>query len=261
MQLIPRYLVNNRTTIVADVAGFITEYRPVYSREIQIHQGIDNVLEFKVLNADQKPISLTGYTPKLQAFDENKILIIERNGVQLTKNGSDIKGVFSVTITQNDLLNVKGQFLSYNIVLEDSDCVDTLTYTTGYFDACATMKVNTCAMPILKDSKTISDFLKVSEDIPYWTTSSISAEPGINGNEALHTAAIYTNGYIGDIVVQATLDNQVSDGTDWANVDTITLNGNETEPTPINFNGVFNHLRFKATVDPEEKLTKILVRN
>lgn len=261
MQLIPRYLVNNRTTIVADVAGFITEYRPVYSREIQIHQGIDNVLEFKVLNADQKPISLTGYTPKFQAFDENQVLIIERTGVQLAKNGTDIKGVFSITITQNDLLNVKGQFLKYNIVLEDVDCVDTLTYTNGYFDASATIRINTDAMPILKDSKLVSTFLKVSEDIPYWVTSAVSAEPGINGNEALHTAAIYTNGYIGDVVVQATLDNQISDGTDWANVDTVTLNGNETEPTPINFNGIFNHLRFKATVDPEDKLTKILVRN
>ena len=52
MQLIPRYLVNNRTTIIANEAGFVTEYRPVYSRQIKVYSNIDNVLEFRVLNAD-----------------------------------------------------------------------------------------------------------------------------------------------------------------------------------------------------------------
>ena len=71
MQLVPRYLVSNRTHIVADVAGFITEYRPVYNRQLQVYKGIDNVLQFKVLNADQKPLDIVNYTPKFVAFDEN----------------------------------------------------------------------------------------------------------------------------------------------------------------------------------------------
>ena len=58
MQLLSRYLVDNTTTLVADVAGFITEYRPVYNREIQIYKGIDNVLQFRLLNADQKPVNV-----------------------------------------------------------------------------------------------------------------------------------------------------------------------------------------------------------
>ena len=59
MQLIPRYLVKNKTTIVTNDTGFITEYRPVYTRQLQVYKGIDNVLEFKLLNADQKPVDLT----------------------------------------------------------------------------------------------------------------------------------------------------------------------------------------------------------
>ena len=44
MQLLPRYLCNNTTTVIADMAGFITEYRPVYSKQLQVYKGIDNVL-------------------------------------------------------------------------------------------------------------------------------------------------------------------------------------------------------------------------
>ena len=92
-------------------------------------------------------------------------------------------------------------------------------------------------------------------------SEALNAEPGINGNEALHTAAVYTDSYVGDVVIQATLDNQIIGGTEWADVATYTMTGSETEPTPINFNGVFSHLRFKATANPAEKITKILVRN
>ena len=52
MQLLPRYLVDNTTILVADLAGFITEYRPVYNRDIEIYRGIDNALQFYFFNAD-----------------------------------------------------------------------------------------------------------------------------------------------------------------------------------------------------------------
>jgi len=75
MQLTPRYLVDNKTTVIANDAGFITEYRTVYQRHIKIYKGIDNVLQFKVLNHDQKPVLLTSYTPKLVVFDQNKLAL------------------------------------------------------------------------------------------------------------------------------------------------------------------------------------------
>ena len=76
MQLIPRYLVNNRTTVVVNDSGFTTEYRPVYTRNLKIYRGIDNNLEFKMLNADQKPITLTNKTVKLVAFDRSNNLVL-----------------------------------------------------------------------------------------------------------------------------------------------------------------------------------------
>ena len=35
----------------------------------------------------------------------------------------------------------------------------------------------------------------------------------------------------------------------------------ETAPKPVNFNGVFNYVRFQASADPADKITNILVRN
>jgi hypothetical protein len=256
-----RYLVSNRIDVLANEAGHITEYRPVYSRNLQVYKGIDNVLEFKLINPDQKPLDVDRYTPKFVAFDENRNMIIERDGVNLQEGDSTAytkKGLFSVTITENDLLNVKDQYLSYNIYLIDFDETKVQTYANEWFDSAGVIKVSSSAFPGPSASYSIDTFL---EDNNSWYSEAIDAQPGINGNEALHTAAVYTDSYAGDVVVQGTLENQITGTTSWADIATETLSGSETEPTPINFNGVFNFLRIKATANPANSITKILVRN
>jgi hypothetical protein len=266
MQFTPRYLVNNRVTIIANDAGFVTEYRPVYQRQLHVYRGIDNVLQFRLLNADQKPINVSAYTPKFVAYDETNTLVIEHDGVvNQLDDSSASRGLFTVTVTENDLLNINQQYLKYNIYLVDSNSTKTLTYVDSHFDNNGTIFVDSYAFPGPKSSYSLTQFteeLGVAGDDSdnYWLSESISAEPAINGNEALHTAAVYSDSYVGDVVVQATLENQVTDNTNWADIATVSLS-NETEPKPVNFNGVFSHLRFKTTASPTNTISKILVRN
>ena len=125
----------------------------------------------------------------------------------------------------------------------------------------AVIYVNARTFPGPLNSYSVTVFEQEAVGVETWYSESIDAQPSINGNEALHTAAAYTSSYIGDIVVQATLDNQVTGTTQWADIATMQLGGSETTPTPINFNGVFSHVRFKATANPADKITKVLVRN
>jgi hypothetical protein len=261
MQLIPRYLLSNRTNLVADVAGFVTEFRPVYSRQLQVYKGIDNVLEFRILNAEQRAIDITAYTPKLIAFDENNNLLLEKEGTVLDDGSTTTRGIFTVTITENELLNVKQQYLKYNVFLVGDDNNRTLTYSHSNFDNDATIYVNARTFPGPQSTHSVEQFTQVNVTTEEWVSEAIYAQPGINGNEALHTAAVYTDAFSGDVIVQATLDNDVTESTQWADIATLSFNGSETEPTPVNFNGVFSYMRFKTTSNPAEKITKVLVRN
>ena len=257
-----RYLAPNRIDLLANEAGHITEYKPVYSRTLQVYKGINNVLEFRLLNPDQKLTPSRSITICLFSFDENKQMVIERDGVNLQEGDSTAytkKGLFSVTVTENDLLNVKDQYLSYNIYLVDYDDTKVLTYANEWFESPGIIKVSSGAFPGAIKSTSVT--FNAVYDTDGWYTNILDAQPGINGNDALHTAAVYTDSYVGDVVVQGTLENQVGNGTDWADIDTVTFTGSETQPTPINFNGVYVHLRVKATADPADKISKILVRN
>lgn len=257
MQLTPRYLVNNLTYVISSETGFVVEYRPVYSRQLKVYRGIDNALQFRLLNADQKPMFVE-HTPVFVAFDENGNQVIERVCTVSDDSTPATKGLFEVTITENDLLNIRQQYLTYNIYL-DSD-VKTLTYANRNFDSAGIIYINGKSFPGVKPSKSVTNW-QLTNSLYYATLDEngerLSADPGINGNEALHTVAVYSNGYIGDLTIQATLDNS-TDTDYWADVAVVQFDGTETEPTPVNFNGVYSFIRFVAA---DNTIEKILVRN
>lgn len=263
MQLTPRYLVKNRTLVISNEVGFVTEYRPVYQRELQVYRGIDNRLEFQVLNADQKPVQLAGKKLVFVAFDSKRRMVINHEATTLIAN----KGLVEVIVTENDILNVKQQYLNYNLYIINEDDTRSLTYADEHFNADAVMYISSTAYPGPIAPQEISNFNdptggSLTDPAP-WLSDAMSAEPGINGNEAVHTAAVYTTGYEGTVTIEATLENQIDGGTtvEWSEVATVLFDGTETQPTPVNYFGVLSYVRIRLSDDPAEKIEKILIRN
>lgn len=258
MQLTPRYLVNNKTDIVIDETGFIVEYKPVYQRNLQVYKGIDNKLQFQVRNADQRAVNIANYTPRFVAFDENSNMVLDIVGTVLDDGSSLTRGTFEVNITENSLLNLNQQYITYNIYMLDADSNRVLTYANEWFDATGIIYLSGSAFPGLAASQSVSRFVESGQGSEEWISDVIDAKPELNGNEALHTAVVYSAGFIGDITVQGTLENQITNETVWATLATITVDGID-EPAYNNFNGVLSYIRFKTTSDPSE-ITKVLVR-
>lgn len=261
MQLIPRYLLNDRIILVSNEAGFVVEYRPVYTRNLKVYRNIDNAIQFKLLNADQKSVSLTGLTPWIVLFDENQSMILEKECTVTDdySSASPLKGTFSVTIAEGELRDVKQQYVHYNVYLKNNTNAVSLTYSNRNFETSGTMYINSGAYPGPRATTEIANFFVESD---YWVGSSDNEDAiELDQYTTLHTAAVYSNGYADSIVVQATLDNQLSMQTVWSDVETVTLTGSETEPVPVNFNGIYSYVRFKFVADPNNTITKILMRN
>ena len=260
MQLTYRYLATNKSVLIADLTNNITEYRPVYQRNMTVYRGIDNVLTFEIKNPDQKPVSiLNTYTPKFVMFDENNKMIVERDGTIKETSTPLYKGQFTVTVTENDLLNVKEQFCSYNVYMVATSGSKTLTYANTHYGAKGVIKVEGDAFPGPAETYNLKTFTETGVGTNIYNSETITAEPAKNGNEALHTAAVYSTGFTGDVLIQATLDNAVSNSTYWGTVGTLSLS-NPSTPKYINFNGVYNHLRVRYTKE-NGTIDKLLIRN
>ena len=269
MQLIPRYLYKNRIDVVSNDVGFVVEYRPVYSRQLKVYKGVDNKIQFRMLNADQKPVNINGKVIKFEAWDEEKdqVLVYEAT-IQDDGSTKATKGLFYVTITENDLLNLPSQYLSYTIYSMDSCDTREVTYANRGFDACGHIYIDDCTHPTIRSSNTVVNWLQVEDTwiAGYDDLNKICAQPKQNKNEAVHTVSFYTDayndkGYVGNVTIQGTLDNQITGQNDWFTIDTVEFDGTEVRPVHNVFNGVFCYLRFVADTDPADKLLKILVRN
>jgi hypothetical protein len=260
MQLTSRYLIPNTTVLVSSQSGFTVEYRPVYARTLKVFKGIDNVLQFQVKNADQRPTNIIGYTPRFVAFNDEQELILEIEGIPLEDGSSAMRGMFTVTITESKLLDLKQQNITYNIHMEDANNAKVLTYANSYFDATGIIYISASAYPGPKSSTEVSNFVTMSQTPDNWKSDPVYAFPERNSNAALHTAAIYSNGYTGTVTVQGTLENTITNETIWADLSVLTLD-QETEPFAANVFGTLTYLRFVMNADPANLISKIVIRN
>jgi hypothetical protein len=263
MQLTPRYLINDRIIVLTSETGFVLEYRPVYSRTLKVYRGIDNRLQFRLMNADQKPVTILG-TPIFVAFDENQNLVLEKY-CTVADDGStkETRGMFDVLITEDDLLPIKQQYLNYNIYIEEDVNTRRLTYANRNFDSSGIIYIDGRSFPGPKSSLHVTNFYPYNNK---WYAgnlgeNSIYLYPDVNNSNFLHTVAVYTSGYQGTVKLQATLETTVTGSNSWATLEEILFTGNETEPTVINFYGTYQYLQIEVDSDPTDKIQKIVIRS
>ena len=209
MQKIQSYLYPNRVVLLADLAGFTVENTIVYARTIKIYNGIDNVIQFDIQNADQKRINLS----TLSNIEMN---VMDMTGNSLPESpypvtSTALIGIGTVTIPSDDLIDLVDQNLRYSVTAVAGGN-DVMLYCDSRFSAVGTIELIGNAMPTIKD------------DVVY---DSFSGEINYMGNVINHTSAIpckfyeavateyidfeikITN-FIGTIYVEATHDSTIA---------------------------------------------------
>ena len=172
MQKISSYLYPNRITLLADLASFNVEFTSVYQRHLKIYNGIDNTIEFDIKNADQKRIDLTTVSLlELNVMDASGNALPNR---PYTVTPTALKGIATVTIPQEDLVDLTEQYLKYSVTCINNG-KDTILYADTRFGAVGTIELVGNAMPTFRDPKVYDTF---------------TGEIDLLGNVINHTSAI-----------------------------------------------------------------------
>lgn len=90
---------------VFDPTIFTNRNRTVYNRPIKVFQGIDNPIQVKVLNQDQKPVNLTGLTMQVAIQDPSNQMTIKVYAVTWTDITKGLGNAFLDKDTLNSLEN------------------------------------------------------------------------------------------------------------------------------------------------------------
>jgi hypothetical protein len=217
MQKISTYLYPNRIELLADLAGFTTEYTNVYQRNIKIYAGIDNTLEFDIKNADQKRINLSTLSNiELNIMDASGLALPNSPYVIAPLDQITYKGLASVTLPADDLVELDHQFLTFSVSAVQSG-KDVLFYGDTRFGALGKIELVGDAMPAIRDEQIATSFYK---DLQYGTSMveyfHSSAIP-LRFYEAVPTTVASIdfrfNTLVGTVLVEATKDASISSET------------------------------------------------
>lgn len=228
----------------------------MYNHPIKLYKGIDNTIQLKIQNDNQKSLTITDKTITFNILNSS-----DGTSVLLSKTATIVDGIngkAKVTITEGDLLNLDSQYLNYSVKVVDGEENQMIGYVDGAYDVIGQLQILDGVFPDVKDSKELklADF---TNDSGTYISNPLTADTALNQNTGLQTAAFYVNGYSGDIVVQGTLNDNVSlADVDYFDIKTVTL-ASKTGIAYTNWNGVYNRIRFKHT-PTAGSMEKILYR-
>lgn len=212
MRKISSYLYPNRIELLANLAGFTVEYTNVYQRNVKIYNGIDNVIEFDIKNADQKRIDLNALSGiELNVMDAAGIAL--PNSPYIVTPISGLKGIAKATIPQDDLADITDQFLRYSVTAI-KDGTDVLLYADTRFGASGTIELIGNAMPVFRDPREYKTYTG-EIDLNGNVLNHFSAMP-VTYYEAVKTETVTITvemtGFIGNIWLEGTTSETISVG-------------------------------------------------
>ena len=267
MQTVSRYLLTN--LVIAYINGYHGRNDKVYDRRLKIFKGASNPITFTFKNEDQKAQDITNKSFEFSLIDtDSKKAVLTRN-LEILDDGSTFttRGTASVTISDGDLLALDGKFYNYavrEIVTDGSSTFFQVTYADTGYNSAGSVELIDGAFPAFAPSQTIESFTGRTSNNPFplrfTSNATISASPGKNNNDALHTIAVYTNGFSGTLKVLGTMATSPAEE-DYFTITTIT-----DLPTSsvkyYNFNGVYQFVKFSwdNATDNTGTIDKILYR-
>lgn len=144
MQQIFSYIYNNRITVVYDTdASRTVRNRQVYTRTVDIYPGVDNPVQIKFMNQDQKPEVLANVVVRFDVIDDyvgaNSNVVLSKTATAVNANA----GIWSVTLTSANVANLDRSTYNYMVKIQSNVTnANTAAYTDDNFGAYGQIRVH-----------------------------------------------------------------------------------------------------------------------
>ncbi len=212
MQTISVYLYPNQVQVYTNsFAEPLSErYRRVYNNNLKVHRGVDNKLDFRVMNSDQRKsnIGTASVVFSLIGKETQELIIKKDCTIQ-----DATEGILYTILSQAELMDIQPGFYQYSLYSEtrttNSDNTYTVTsrkplYIDSQYGALATIEVfgDVSGEPI--DSVVVSKFAEhgVYTEDRYYISELIDANPQLSVPQSWHTFQFQMTNYTGAVTIE-----------------------------------------------------------
>ena len=196
------YLYDNTIPVYFD-SGIGSDYRrqeKMYERLLKFYKGINNDVQFQFYNHDNKKVNIGQHTIKFNLLDKQN---------KSTKISQDLnivdaqKGIARLSLTESQIRDLTSQFYNYSLqVTDDGETNTKIVYAGTDFDSSGKAEVISGIYPEFVASTEITSF---TTDGKALKSSTVSADPEKNSNQAIHTVQFDLDDFSGSIVIKGTL--------------------------------------------------------
>lgn len=214
----------------------IRRYQTVYAKTLKLHKGVDNRLQFQLINQDQKPINVTGkeLSFRIISDDGTKLLFSK-----MLTNVVALNGIVQLDTIDTDLIDIESQYCHYSIEISDNT-TDFAVFVDHNSGARGKLHIVDSVMPNFTPSNLIN---VPNHQLPTLTgpavtyySSIFSAREGFNV-----TAQVYFDNYSGTVQVQGSTVADV----DWYEIGTVKTYTEKMDSDSFNITGFHPYMRFK----------------
>ena len=262
------YKYSTEIDLVYTAYGLEVENRNMNPRHVVVHRGLTNTIYFNIRDRDRRLQTIT--TDQIRCYITDPTTRRRVVSKLLTPDQLE-KGIAKLSLLEGDIINlVPGLYHCYFTITRDESHEEPL-YSNQKNDIAFTIEVTDQAYsyPVPTQEANANILISNSGNANVYATSNLTGNLDRNFLNGQHTMAFYTQGYTGNITIQASSlpyspDTSIS-STDWFDIQTYTFS-NVSPSTGIfhsNFKSAVSWIRVVNTPDDGNvnTLSKILLRN
>lgn len=236
-----------RQDVVLYIGNSPRRFQIVYAKNLKLHKGVDNKIQFRFLNQEQKPVDLTGkeITCRIISSDGHTVLLQKALTPLLP-----LTGLTELQLGSDDLQDIISQHCTYSLEIP----------------------VDSFSLPVFVDSEAGArgKIQIVDSILPDFIPSdvvTIPTHPQPSGNIVTFHSSILATGEVYNMTIQASYTNYSgtvqlqgsTTGTEWYDIDSMSDYVEQTDTVSQNVQGFHPLIRFEY-VSTGGTVDKILVR-
>lgn len=179
-------------------------YNTVYTKNLKLHRGVDNNIQFQLLNQDEKPIDITGKTISFRLLSSKSTILLRK---ALTPTLS-LNGIAVLEIDRDLLASIPAQLCNYSLTIENNN-LDNPIFIGKDGDVKGTIEVVDGILPkFVPSTKVMLDsrpFLTPSMNLDFYSSA-------ITLDKNSHTIQIEFDNFSGMVYLQGSTS---LDAADW----------------------------------------------
>jgi hypothetical protein len=226
-----------QTVLLADTSGAYIQRRwqPVYTKNLKINRGVDNVILFEFINQDQKPVNISGSTITFHLISQDgETSLLRKDLVALNSTFGRAK----VTLTEEELDSVAAQPANWSLERASGDLYEAV-FVDDYAGSRGVADVIDGVYPDFVPSAdmNIPDYTVQEQDSPNRPHTGIAYTAG----KDLHTFQFDFDNFTGNVKAQGA-ETQLGP---WYDIGSQTAYVNQDSRAYVNVAGHHNYIRFE----------------